>query len=356
MLALLEPLVNQDSPSSDLDLVRRCAQLTAETVQEVLGSPPEVVEAGGKPHVLWRRGEPKVLLLGHFDTVWPAGTVARWPFSSDGRRATGPGIFDMKGGLVQGLFAAAAAGAPDGLAMLWTSDEEVGSGTSRGLIEELGRQVRATLVLEAALDGALKIARKGVAGYTVTVQGLAAHASQPELGVNATVELAHAALYAAALADPEQGTTCSPTLAQAGTASNTIPARAVLTIDSRAPTAAEQDRIHESMQGLRASVPGAKLEVEGGISRAPMPEAISRDLFERAVRLGLEVGLPPLAGAHAPGGSDGQLTAALGTPTLDGLGAVGANAHAEGEYLEVAAMAERAALVAALLLELLQAA
>ena len=353
MLAHLETLVNQDSPSSDVDLLRSCAGLVAGVVEEVLGSAPEILDEGGKPQVLWRRAEPRVLVLCHFDTVWPAGTAARWPFASDGVRATGPGIYDMKGGIVQGLYAVAAAGLPVGVAVLLTSDEEVGAGASRNLIEDLGRQVAATLVLEPALDGALKVARKGVAGYRVRITGLAAHASMPELGANATLELAHAAIAAAALADPELGTTATPTLAQAGTASNTVPAQAELTIDSRAATEAEQDRVHEGMTSLRPVLAGTRIEVEGGPNRGPMPEAISRDLFQRAQRLAEGLGLAPLRGVLAPGGSDGQFTAALGTPTLDGLGAVGANAHAEGEYLEVAAMAERAALVAALIRDLL---
>lgn len=353
MLELLRLLVDQDSPSSDVDLLRRGAEVTARVVEDVLGSAPEVVELAGKPHVVWHRGSPRVLLLGHFDTVWPAGTVARWPYSSDGTRATGPGIFDMKGGVVQALFAAAAAGVPEGVAVLFTSDEEIGAGTSRELIEDLGGRAAAVLVLEPALDGALKIARKGVAGYRILIEGQAAHASMPEQGANATEEMAHVALFAAGLADPERGTTCTPTLAEAGTAANTIPAQAVLTIDSRAATLAEQDRIHEAISGLRPSVAGTSIRVEGGPNRGPMPEEISRDLFQRALRLGAGLGLPPLEGVLAPGGSDGQFTAALGTPTLDGLGAVGARAHAEGEYLEIAAMPERAALVAALLTELL---
>lgn len=353
MLALLERLVDQDTPSSDVDLLRRGAEVTAAVAGEVLGSPAEIVELGGKPHVLWQRGEPRVMLLGHFDTVWPAGTVARWPFASDGVTASGPGVYDMKAGIVQALFAAAAIGSPEGVAILLNSDEEVGAGSSRGLIEDLGARAKAVLVLEPALEGALKIARKGVAGYTITITGLAAHASQPELGVNATLELAHVTLAAARLADPERGTTCTPTVVAAGTASNTIPARAQLTIDSRAATAAEQDRVHEAVTSIRPSIEGTSIDVTGGVSRGPMPEEISRDLYARARRAAERLGLPPLRGVLAPGGSDGQFTAALGTPTLDGLGAVGGKAHAEGEYIEVAALAERAALVAALLEDVL---
>jgi glutamate carboxypeptidase len=355
MLSLLQRLVDLESPSADVASLNACADLVAAVFEEVLGSRPERVERDGKPHLLWRKGTPKVLLLGHMDTVWPLGTVARWPFSEDRRTATGPGSFDMKAGLVQGLFAVAALGAPDGVVFLVTSDEEVGSGTSRELIESTAREVRAALVLEAALDGALKIARKGVAGYTFTVAGLAAHASQPELGVNATVAMAQVALAAAALADAEIGTTCSPTVVSAGTAANTIPAQATLVIDSRAPSVAEQERIDAGLRRIQSTVAGARVAIEGGPNRAPMPESISRDLFERARRLAGELGLPELRGAFAPGGSDGQLTAAVGTPTLDGLGAVGGNAHAEGEFVDIAAMPQRAALVAALVEDLLSA-
>jgi len=353
MLAVLERLVNQESPSADVASLRACGDLVSKVFTEVLGSPAELLESGGKPHLRWQSGQPKVLLLAHLDTVWPAGTVARWPFRVEDERATGPGAFDMKGGLVQGLFALAALGVPEGVVFLVTSDEELGSGTSRELIESTGREVQAALVLEPALDGALKIARKGVAGYNVTADGLAAHASQPELGVNATVAMAEFALAAAALADPHAGTTCSPTLVSGGSAANTIPARATLYVDSRAPSTAEQARIDRGLRAIATSVSGARLAIDGGPNREPMPESISRDLFQRVQRLAGELGLPEPRGALAPGGSDGQLTAAVGTPTLDGLGAVGGNAHAEGEFVEVASMPQRAALLAALVQELL---
>ena len=353
MVATLQRLVDQESPSSELDLLEDCARLVAQTFEEVLGSPAEIVRAGGKPHVRWVRGEPKVLLLGHFDTVWPRGTVARWPFGVKGDTATGPGAFDMKAGLVQALYAIRALGAPEGVLILMTSDEEVGSTASRGLIEESARQVAAALVLEPSLDGALKIARKGVAGYKITVHGLAAHASQPGAGVNATLEMAHVAIAAAALADDEVGTTVSPTVVQGGTVTNTIPAQAVLSIDSRAPSVAEQERVDAAIHGLQPVLPGAELEVEGGPNRAPMSEDATRDLYQRAQEHAADLGLEPLLGAQAPGGSDGQLTAAVGTPTLDGLGAVGGNMHAEGEFLVVSKMAERAAVVAALVRDFL---
>lgn len=355
MLAALEPLVNQESPSADVDLLDSCAELLAELGSGILGFSPRLERSDGKPYLLWARGEPRVLVLCHLDTVWPRGTVARWPFNANGTRASGPGVFDMKGGIVQGLFALASIGVPEGAAMLVTSDEEVGSATSREVIQYLGRQVDATLVLEPALEGALKVARKGVAGYVLTIDGLAAHASQPELGVNATVELAHQALAIAALADPAVGTTCSPTVVSSGTVANTIPARATLVIDSRAPSLEEQRRIDAALRSLEPVVAGAKLALEGGPNRTPMPESISRDLFERAEAHAAEMGLSALRGALAPGGSDGQLTAEVGTPTLDGLGAVGANAHAEGEYLDIAAMPERAAVLAALIRDVLAA-
>jgi glutamate carboxypeptidase len=294
-----------------------------------------------------------VLLLCHLDTVWPRGTLERWPFRVEGDRATGPGVVDMKAGLVQALFALSALGAPDGVRLLVTTDEEVGSPSSRALIEASATGLEAALVLEGAYEGALKVARKGTAQYTVRIAGRAAHASEPGRGANATLEMASQILEVAGLADPAAGTTVTPTLASAGTTANTVPAHAELRVDSRAATVAELERVRQAMLALRPHLEGTEVAVSGGVERLPMTREISSGLFARAERLAAALGLSPLRGALAPGGSDGQFTAALGIPTLDGLGAVGGNAHAEGEWVELERMPERAALLAALTRELL---
>jgi glutamate carboxypeptidase len=214
--------------------------------------------------------------------------------------------------------------------------------------------MRAVLVLEPSADGALKVARKGGAMYRIAVRGLAAHAGlEPERGVNALVEMAAHVLAVAALADPAAGTTVTPAVAAAGTTANTVPAAAYFSVDARAWNADELDRVDRAVRALAPIAPGAAVEIDGGIDRPPLEHAASRDLFARARAHAEALGLEPLTGAEVGGGSDGNLTAALGIPTLDGLGAVGGGAHADDEYVVVDRMPERAALVAALVAELI---
>ena len=348
MTALLQALVEVESPSSDRQATRRCAQAVAAACSDVAGAEPSLVEVDGATHVLLRgRGDTRVLLLGHLDTVWPLGTLARRPFRVDGAVATGPGVFDMKAGIVQGLFALGALDDLDGVALLLTSDEEIGSATSRALIEE--SCAGAVLVLEPSQDGALKVARKGVAQYRVAVHGLAAHAGlEPERGVNALVAMAGVVRTIAALGDAEAGTTVTPTTAHAGTATNVVPAEAVVEVDVRTLTEAESARVHDAMSSLSSDVEGATVVVSGGQNRPPLPASASRRLHAVAQRLAAEMGLGVMPGVSVGGGSDGNFTAAMGVPTLDGLGAVGGGAHADSEHVLLAAMPERAALVAAL--------
>ena len=354
MLGCLEALVNRESPSGDAPLLRSALDTVDAMLGRLVGSRGRLIEAGGTAHLVWESGRPRVLLLCHLDTVWSLGTLERWPFRIEGDRATGPGVVDMKAGLVQALFALATMGTATGVRLLVTTDEEVGSPGSRALIEESAAGLEAVLVLEGAYDGALKVARKGTAQYTVRIAGRAAHASEPARGANATLEMARQILDVAGLADPAAGTTVTPTLAFAGTTTNTVPARAELRVDSRAATIAELERVRGAMLGLRPHLEGTEVAVSGGVERLPMTREISSGLFERAERLAATLGLSPLRGVLAPGGSDGQLTAALGIPTLDGLGAVGGNAHAEGEWVEIDRMPERAALLAALTRDLLR--
>jgi glutamate carboxypeptidase len=355
MVEQLDRLVSCESPSSDLTACGACAREVAELGSRLLGASPELLSVDGRSHLRWvlGAGTPRVVLIGHLDTVWPLGTVGRWPFAVADGVATGPGIFDMKAGIVQALHALSVLDDLDGVALVVTSDEELGSPTSRALVEETSRGARAALVLEPAAGRAVKVARKGTSMYRLSVRGQAAHAGSPERGINATVELAHLVLAVADLARPERGTTVTPTVAGAGTTTNTVPERAELDIDVRAASTEEQARVDDDVRALRCVLPGATVTVDGGPNRPPLPAKASAELMERAKQAADRLGLGPLEGVTVGGASDGNFTAALGVPTLDGLGAVGSNAHAERERIKVAAMPERAALVAALVADLL---
>jgi glutamate carboxypeptidase len=296
-----------------------------------------------------------VLLLGHHDTVWPIGTLARQPFEVRDGVLRGPGCLDMKAGLVMGFRALASLDDTTGVTLLVTGDEEIGSPSSRQLIEEEARGCRAALVLESADDsGALKTQRKGVSLYEVLLHGRAAHAGlAPEQGVSATVEAAHQVLAVAQLGDPAASTTVTPTCMQVGTTSNTVAASGRFAVDVRVRDAVEQNRVDEAMRALRPVLTGARIEVTGGPNRPPLAADASAALLERAVRLADRFGLGPVTGTAVGGASDGNFTAGVGTPTLDGLGAVGGGAHADDEHVLVAELPRRTALLAVLLRDLL---
>lgn len=355
MLADLATLVGIETPSADLTALAEGVAEVAALGERLTGKAPKRIAIEDREHLRWSWGGPtRVLLLGHLDTVWPKGTLSRWPFAVVDGRATGPGCFDMKAGLVQLFHALAEIDNRDGVTVLVTTDEELGSPTSRALIEETAAGARAALVLEASAAGALKTGRKGVAHYRVQVTGRAAHAGlAPELGANATVQAAHLVLELDALARPEADTTVTPTVLHAGSSANTVPATAELQVDSRACSSAEQRRVDAAMRTLAPTVPGTTLTVHGGINRPPLEPEHTRALFDTASRLAKRLGLAPLESAEVGGASDGNFTAGIGVPTLDGLGAVGDGAHAEGEWVAIAALPQRAALLAALIDELL---
>ncbi|MEU8322413.1 M20 family metallopeptidase [Nonomuraea sp. NPDC048881] len=359
MIADIERIVRCESPSGDLAAVARSATAVAELGAAHLGAEAERVVIDGCTHLRWRfGGEPRVLLLGHHDTVWPVGSLERHPFEVRDGVLRGPGCFDMKAGLVMAFHALAALDDLDGVTVLVTGDEEPGSPTSRRLVEDEARGCAAALVLEAAgPGGALKTERKGVSRYEVLVRGRAAHAGlEPERGVNATVEVTHQVAAVAALADPTLGTTVTPTRLESGTTVNTVPARARFDVDVRVRDAREQDRVDAAMRGLRPVLPGADVTVGGGPNRPPLPASASKDLFERACRLAAALGIGPLTSVAVGGASDGNFTAGTGTPTLDGLGAVGGGAHADDEHVLVAELPGRTRLLTALVADLLTAA
>ncbi|NYJ74901.1 M20 family metallopeptidase [Allobranchiibius huperziae] len=358
ILGDIAALVGCESPSSDLDAVARSADVVAQVGMQRLAVRPERIVIDGRSHLRWRWGDdlPRVLVLGHHDTVWPIGTLETHPCRVRDGVLRGPGCVDMKAGLVIAFHAIA--GLPDrtGISLLITGDEELGSPSSRALIEREATGCDAVLVLESAADGgALKTERKGVSIYQVAVTGRAAHAGlAPETGVNAAIELAHQVLAVAALADPARGTTVTPTVLSAGSARNTVPARAELAVDVRVRESAEQTRVDDAIRALRPAVPGAAIDVTGGANRAPLESVASCALYDRAVALADELGLPRLARASVGGASDGNLTAGIGVPTLDGLGATGGGAHADDEHVDVTDLVGRTALVGALIADILR--
>ena len=349
MLADVEAFVNIESPSHEVDDLRRSAQFLAALMERVLGSSPTVVDSSEGPHVHWKGSDDtRVLVVGHHDTVFPKGTVARRSFSRDGDVARGPGIFDMKAGIVQAIYGLGAIDERRHVEILITADEEVGSYASRELIEERARATGHVLVIEPSADGgALKVARKGVGTFRVDIAGKASHAGlEPEKGINSLVELAAQVQAITTIARPEIGTTVTPTVASAGTTENVVPAAAHIIVDTRISEPSEKARVEAAFASLAPTVIGASVSVSGSINRPPMHESSAAGLFALAKKVADELGIADLRGVAVGGGSDGNFTAAIGIPTLDGCGAVGGGAHADSEHVVISTMPERAALLA----------
>lgn len=366
MVQALRELVERESPSDDkprLDalagyLQERFAELAAESATlpyEEIGNGLRVVSP--PQSVSW--SAPPALLLCHMDTVWPVGTLAGRPFRVEEGRAYGPGTYDMKAGIVIAEFALRAIRdlelrLPRPVLLLVNTDEEVGSVVSRPLIEEMAHRSQYVLVLEPPLaTGALKTARKGVGRFVVEIKGRSAHAGvEPDKGISAVQELAHQILYLQGLADPAQGTTLNVGVVHGGTRTNVVPAYAEAQVDVRVWSTEEADRIAAAIKNTPPHTAGIQLGVRGGFARPPMERTTaSTVLFRRAQEIGRYLGLD-LTEASTGGGSDANFTAALGIPTLDGLGAVGDGGHAEHEHILVDSLPERAALLAALLANL----
>ncbi len=354
-------LVETESPSGDLGAIAESAEAVRDLVVSRLAVRVEVLERDGVHHVRLRPPNADILVLAHHDTVWPVGTLASTPCTVRAGIMRGPGSLDMKAGLVQAIHAIALLGEQLGrdamarVALLVTGDEEVGSATSRALIESDARGMRAALVMEAAAaGGALKVARKGAAVYRIEVTGRASHAGlEPEAGVNAGLELAHQALVIARLGNRRLGTTVTPTTMAAGTTANTVPGSGTLHVDVRTRTVAEQERVERDLRSLTAVLPGAMLRIQDAPARPPFERAASADLFDRWQRAASRCDVDEADGAAVGGASDGNFTAALGVPTLDGLGAVGGGAHAADEHVEIAHLPQRAAVLATLRADLL---
>jgi glutamate carboxypeptidase len=355
LLADLDALVTVESPSHDVEAITRSAHRIAEVMHLRLGSAPTLIDSAAGPHLHWSGGGvPRVLVLGHHDTVFPLGTLARRPFTVADGIVTGPGVFDMKAGIVQAIHAVAMLDDPAGVEILWNSDEEVGSATSRALIEERAAACGAVLVMEPSADGgALKTARKGVGTFEVVVHGKAAHAGlEPHKGINSLVAAAELIGVIATFGDDRHGTTVTPTMATAGTAENVVPAETRVRVDVRVVEPDETARVQDAMRSLAArplGVTGARVDVRGGVDRPPMHPSASKHLFPLAAAAAADCGIGTIDGVAVGGGSDGNFTAAIGIDTLDGLGAVGGGAHADHEHVVVDALVPRTELLAALL-------
>ena len=366
MERLLKRFVRCESPTDDKEAVDRLGHEVAAEWRKRRAKIKYLTrrETGNHLRITWpagatHRADPstgRILVLGHLDTVYEVGTIRGMPFRVGQGRAFGPGVFDMKGGLVMALFAADALAHVDWLprrpiTFLWTSDEETGSKSSQNAIEQEARHSTAVLVLEPASgpDGQLKTRRKATGTAEMVIRGRAAHAGlNPNEGVNAIRELALQTERLVRLNDPRRGITVSPTMAQGGTRSNVIPAEASLTIDMRVETRGDMRRIEHKLKSLRPILPGARVTVKGGFSRPPLERRASAALFSHAERLAKQLGFS-VGECLAGGGSDGNFTAALGVPTLDGLGAIGECAHSPDEQVIVSALPQRAALLAGLL-------
>ena len=355
MVADLGVLVECESPSRDIDRLTQHAQLVSDLMMRLLGSAPELIDSPVGPHIHWKGGaEPRVLILGHHDTVHPVGTLARLPFAVRDNMAFGPGVFDMKAGIVQAIYAVASMEDHSHVEILLTADEEIGSHASRALLEERAQACGVALVLEPSADGgALKIGRKGTGTITLTIEGRASHAGlEPEKGINSLVELAQLIPQIVAIADETKGTTVTPTLASSGTADNVVPALTTCAVDVRVAVPSEKPRVEAAFAQLKCMHPEARLVISGQIGRPPMHESAAADLFPIAAAVAQSIGLNELEGVVVGGGSDGNFTAAVGVHTLDGLGAVGGGAHGDTEHVLVATMPERAALLAGICQEL----
>jgi glutamate carboxypeptidase len=350
MLAALERLVVAESPSPDKARCDACADEVTELFRRRTGISAvrhRRPDAGDHVEIRLGDGPDPIVLLCHHDTVWSEGTLARLPFRVDGDRVTGPGSYDMKAGIVQAAFALEQARPRRPVVVLSTSDEEIGSASSRALIEETARPALAVLVLEpAASGGAIKTARKGIADFVMEIDGRAAHAGvEPEKGISAIEELAHQVLALKALADPAGGTTINVGVVRAGTRPNVVAAHARAEIDVRFTRASEADRLVAAIQDLQPRLQGARLRISGGVDRPPMERSagVAR-LAELAQRLARDLGFT-IAETSTGGASDGNFTAALGVPTLDGLGPDGGGAHADSEHLLVGSWLQRTELL-----------
>jgi len=358
LLDTVAQLVRLESPSTDKAAVDRCGAVLAGMLTSLGGAVERLPQTDRGDHIRaeWGGGDRQILLLGHFDTVWPIGKLEQMPLRETDGRLHGPGIFDMKAGIAVAQLAVRALcdrglSARTKIVMMWTTDEEIGSGTSRAAIEAEARRSAAVLVLEPSLPGgAAKTSRKGVGEFELTVHGVSAHAGvDPGKGASAIHELARQIIAIEALQDLPRGISLNVGVIDGGSRTNVVAERAQAKIDVRVPTLAEASRVEAAIRSLTPHLPGTRLEIRGGVERPPFErtEAVAR-LFQIARGAASDLGRQ-LGEGSTGGGSDGNFTGALGVPTLDGLGPMGDGAHAAHEHVVISDLAWRAAFLAILI-------
>jgi len=358
LLETIEALVSLESPTTDKAAVDGCGRALAARLEAIGGRVSRLPRVDRGDHLLaeFGCGASQILLLGHFDTVWPVGQLERMPLVRSNGRLHGPGVFDMKAGIAIGMLATRAlletgVSLSRRIVMLWTTDEEVGSATSRAAIEDEARRSDAVLVLEPSLPGgAVKTARKGCGEYELHVRGVAAHAGiDPSKGASAIHELARQIVLVQKLQDLDRGISVNVGTISGGTRTNVVAEEARAVVDVRAPTQADAARVDAAFRALKAVDERTAVSVTGGLDRPPLERTaqVAR-LYQQASEVGRELG-QALGEGSTGGGSDGNFTAALGVATLDGLGAIGDGAHALHEHVEIESLPDRAALVAGLI-------
>lgn len=360
ILADVERVVKSESPTQDKQAVDRCGEVFQSLFAQHLGLTAEIIpmeKTGNHLRFTYGEGAGQILILGHMDTVWDIGRLG---YRVEGNQAYGPGILDMKSGIIQAIWALKACkdlgvSLKKKVVFLCTSDEETGSASSRAYIEQDALKSDVVLVVEPpqANTGALKTSRKGVGHFTMRIKGKASHSgNHHEDGISAVEEMAHQILFLQGLTDYSKGTTVNVGIASGGNRTNVVAESAQLDIDVRINRLSEAERIQSIIMNAKPHLEGTTLQIEGDVNRPPMERtAQTQQLFHLATECGDELGIR-LTEAHVGGGSDGNFTAALGIPTLDGLGAIGDGPHAEYEHILIDQLPLRAALLAALMTRL----
>lgn len=361
-VTMVEALVRRESPTTDKAAVDCCGAVLADYLNDIEADVTLLPQDSVGDHLFAALGggPTQVLLLWHFDTVWPVGQLKRMPLQRKGHRLFGPGTFDMKGGIAIGMLAARAmleVGMPQAarVAMLWTSDEETGSAASQQAILQHGERSKAVLVLEpSGPGGAVKTSRKGCGQFELTVTGVSAHAGiEPDRGASAVHELARQIVSLESLQDVKSGVTINVGRVDGGTRPNVVAEKAQAMVDVRVRTVADANRIERAFAGLTTEDPRTQLQVNGGFRPPLERNAAVRRLYEAAKQVASDLGRD-LTEFSTGGGSDGNLTSARGIPTLDGLGAVGEGAHALHEQVDISALPWRAAMLAGLIARLVE--